>query len=100
MHMSILEVLLLGLVVGAVARFVVPGRDPIGIIGTMALGVAGSFLGWWIGKGVVGHNGVASHPWIWAGIGAVLVVLAYRALAGIGYGRRYGRRFGRRLGSR
>jgi uncharacterized membrane protein YeaQ/YmgE (transglycosylase-associated protein family) len=77
--MDIVGLLIMGLVVGAIGRLVVPGRHQLGFFGTMAVGVAGAFLGWWIGKGLVGdefHN----HVWIWATIGSILVVLVVSAL--------------------
>ena len=77
--MEILGLLLMGLVVGLIARLVVPGRHPIGLLGTMAVGVAGAFLGWWIGKGLIGGR-YHEHPWIWATIGSILVVLVISAL--------------------
>jgi uncharacterized membrane protein YeaQ/YmgE (transglycosylase-associated protein family) len=90
---DIVGLLLLGLIVGAIARLVVPGRHRIGFFGTMAVGVAGAFLGWWIGKGLVGDR-YHAHPWIWATIGSILVVLVVSALT---RGRSFGRRsFGRR----
>ena len=63
--MDILGLLLMGLVVGAIGRLVVPGRHRLGLLGTMAVGVAGAFLGWAIGRGLVG-NKFHNHPWIWA----------------------------------
>jgi uncharacterized membrane protein YeaQ/YmgE (transglycosylase-associated protein family) len=78
--MSIFGILLLGLIVGALARLLIPGRGPTGILATMAVGVGGAFLGWWIGKSLVGSQGVGLHPWIWALIGSALLVLAYRAI--------------------
>jgi uncharacterized membrane protein YeaQ/YmgE (transglycosylase-associated protein family) len=94
--MSILGVLLIGLIAGALARLLVPGRDPIGILGTIAVGVGGSFLGWWIGRSLVGKGGVIDHPIIWAIIGSVLLLLLYRAIAGRSRYRRYAGRWGRR----
>lgn len=41
--------ILLGLVAGALAKFLVPGRDPSGCIITIALGIAGAFIGGWLG---------------------------------------------------
>jgi len=41
----IVSLLIIGLIAGAIARLVVPGRDPIGILGTILLGVVGSFIG-------------------------------------------------------
>ena len=78
--MSIIEVILIGLVVGAIARLLVPGRDPIGILGTLAVGVGGSLLGWWLGRALVGAS-VGAHPWLWAIGGALLVLLVVRSLS-------------------
>jgi uncharacterized membrane protein YeaQ/YmgE (transglycosylase-associated protein family) len=74
--MGVVELVLVGLVVGGIARLVVPGRQPMGILMTLAVGVGGSLLGWWVGQHVV-HAAVSQHPWLWAIGGAVLVVLAY-----------------------
>jgi uncharacterized membrane protein YeaQ/YmgE (transglycosylase-associated protein family) len=77
--MDIVWLLLMGLVVGAIGRLVVPGRHRLGVLGTMAVGVAGAFLGWWIGKGLVGDR-VHQHPFIWATIGSILIVWVVTAL--------------------
>ncbi|HEX9377928.1 MAG TPA: GlsB/YeaQ/YmgE family stress response membrane protein [Actinomycetota bacterium] len=77
--MDIVGLLIMGLIVGAIGRLVVPGRHRLGFFGTMAVGVAGAFLGWWIGKGMVGDR-YHLHPWIWAIIGSILVVLVVSAL--------------------
>ena len=94
--MSILGVLLIGLIAGALARLLLPGRDPIGLLGTISVGVGGSFLGWWIGRSVVGKGGVIDHPIIWAIIGSVLLLLLYRAIAGRSRYSRIAGRWGRR----
>jgi len=47
-----LWVALIGLIVGAIAKFLMPGKDPGGIIITMLLGIAGSFIATWIGQAV------------------------------------------------
>src|SRR5919198_2422880 len=86
--MSILGVLLIGLIAGALARLLTPGRDPIGFLGTIAVGVGGAFLGWWIGRSIVGRGGVVDHPIIWGIIGAELLLLLFRAIAGRGRLRR------------
>ena len=92
--MSILGILLMGLIVGALARLLVPGRQPLGLLGTIAVGVAGAFLGWWIGKGVAGTHNVVQHSWIWALIGSILLVLLVQVIARRGvYARRWGRRW-------
>ena len=77
-----------GLIVGAVARLLVPGRQPMGIILTLLAGVVGSLLGWWAGNNVF-HADVGRYPWLWAIAGAVLVVLVVSSATG-----RSGRRWG------
>jgi uncharacterized membrane protein YeaQ/YmgE (transglycosylase-associated protein family) len=77
--MDIVGLLIMGLIVGAVGRLVVPGKHRLGFFGTMAVGVAGAFLGWWIGKALVGGK-FHDHPWIWAIIGSILIVWVVTAL--------------------
>jgi len=76
----ILWVVIAGLIVGAIARLLVPGRDPVGFVGTLVLGVGGAFLGFWIGGALVGHHSVRENPWLWAIAGAVVLVLVSRLL--------------------
>jgi uncharacterized membrane protein YeaQ/YmgE (transglycosylase-associated protein family) len=81
--MSILVFLVFGFVVGLIARAVVPGTQSMGIIGTTALGAAGSFVG-----GLIGSLLFGSGPWneihtsglIGSVIGAVAVMFAVGAL--------------------
>jgi uncharacterized membrane protein YeaQ/YmgE (transglycosylase-associated protein family) len=91
---TILDLIVIGLIVGALARLILPGRDPIGLIGTLAVGVAGSLLGWWAGRELLGPKTVAAHPWLSALAGAVAVLLVVRSLT---YRRGFRRRWlGRR----
>ena len=73
---------LVGLVIGAVAKLLMPGKDPGGIIITMLLGVAGSLLATWLG-GVVGlyHPG-DSAGFLMSVIGAVVLLGIYRLIKG------------------
>jgi uncharacterized membrane protein YeaQ/YmgE (transglycosylase-associated protein family) len=76
--MHILITLIVGLIVGALAKLVMPGRDPGGVIITMVLGVAGAFI-----AGALGHSlgwyGVGEGPGIIASvIGAVILLALYR----------------------
>lgn len=77
---NIFWLLLMGLVVGAIARLVVPGRHAYGILGTMAVGVVGALLGWWIGSELVGGARARNDRWIWATLGSILVVLVFSLL--------------------
>lgn len=86
--MGIVELIVVGLIVGAVARLIIPGRQPIGILMTLLAGIAGSLLGWWAGREIF-HADVNRYPLLWAIGGAVLVVLLIANLTG-----RRGRRWG------
>jgi uncharacterized membrane protein YeaQ/YmgE (transglycosylase-associated protein family) len=79
---GILGWIIFGLIVGAIAKFVMPGRDPGGIVVTMLLGVVGAFLGGFIGRamGLYGPNQSAGI--FMSIIGAVVVLFIYRLLIG------------------
>jgi uncharacterized membrane protein YeaQ/YmgE (transglycosylase-associated protein family) len=68
----LLVLALFGLIVGAIARLLVPGPTPMGILGTMAAGVVGAFLGGLVGKLLFGPT--YAPGWIMSIIGAVVVV--------------------------
>lgn len=74
--MNILWTIAIGLVVGAIAKLLMPGKDPGGFIVTILLGIAGSFVGTWIGRIFAGGNYTAG--WIMSVIGAVILLLLYR----------------------
>lgn len=83
--MSILGYIVLGLIIGALAKLVMPGRDPGGIIVTMAIGIVGAILGGLLGNLLfgVGLEGFFSlQTWLLALIGSVVVLAVYRAVAG------------------
>ena len=87
----IIILILVGLVAGAVARLLVPGRDPMGILGTIVLGIVGSFVGGFIWNLIQFHR-LAPHKFHPVGIigsilGAILVLLVLR-LTGLEKGRR------------
>jgi uncharacterized membrane protein YeaQ/YmgE (transglycosylase-associated protein family) len=74
---SILGYILVGLIVGLLARLLVPGRDPIGLLGTLVLGVVGAVLGGWLAGAFFQET--AGVDWL-ASIGvAVVLVLLVRA---------------------
>ncbi|MBS1789534.1 MAG: GlsB/YeaQ/YmgE family stress response membrane protein [Acidobacteria bacterium] len=79
---EIITTAIVGLIVGLIARFVLPGRDPMGLLMTMILGIAGSFLGRFIGSSLLHLSAGASSGWIMAIIGSVILLLLYRLLAG------------------
>lgn len=80
----ILVLILFGLIAGAIARLLVPGPDPIGIGGTILLGIVGSFVGGFLGWALFGKdlNEGALQPAGWLGsiLGAVIALLIYRAV--------------------
>jgi len=74
-----------GLVAGALARLLHPGRDPMNWVWTMALGLLGSVVGGWIGTQIFGIN--ANGPlmsWVVAVAGAILLLVAYNMLTARG----------------
>jgi len=75
--MEIIVTLIVGLIVGAIAKFLMPGKDPGGWIMTIVLGIAGSFVGNLI-AGALGMAGPVG--WIGSILGAMLLLLVYRML--------------------
>lgn len=75
--MDIVITLVVGLIVGAVAKFLMPGADPGGWIMTIVLGIAGSFVGTFI-AGALGMQ--APVGWIGSILGAMLLLFVYRLL--------------------
>ena len=71
--------LIFGLVVGIIAKFVMPGKDPGGIIVTALIGMAGSLVGTLIGRALWGGAGYESG-WITSILGAVLLLWIYRII--------------------
>ena len=78
--MSILGWILFGLVVGAVAKFVMPGKDPGGLLVTMVLGIAGVFVGGFLGRLLGWYGPGEPAGFIMATLGAVLLLFVYRKL--------------------
>jgi uncharacterized membrane protein YeaQ/YmgE (transglycosylase-associated protein family) len=82
---GILSFLLFGLLAGLVARALTPGRQAIGCLPTIAVGVVGSLLGGLIGDLVLGHKvhaGWSLGPFVLAVVGAVALLLLLEAIAG------------------
>ena len=77
---AILWTLVIGLVVGVIAKLLMPGKDPGGCIITILLGIAGAFVGTWLGKMFWGENYTAG--WIMSVVGAMVLLLIYRLIAG------------------
>src|SRR4029450_1078119 len=79
---SILWILIIGLVVGAIAKLLMPGRDPGGCIITVLLGIAGALIAGWIGHAVGWDNPGEGAGFVGAIVGAFLLLLIYRLIAG------------------
>jgi uncharacterized membrane protein YeaQ/YmgE (transglycosylase-associated protein family) len=79
---AILWTLIIGLVIGAVAKLLMPGRDPGGCIITMLLGVAGAFVAGYIGRALDWYEPGEPAGFIASVIGAMLLLLIYRMIAG------------------
>ena len=80
--MSILWTIIIGLIVGALAKFVMPGKDPGGIIITILLGIVGAFVGTFIGRALGLYGQGQAAGWIMSVIGAIIVLAIYRAVVG------------------
>ena len=79
---ALLWTLIIGLVIGAVAKLLTPGRDPGGCIITMLIGIAGSFLAGYLGKALGWYQEGQPAGFIASVIGAMLLLLLYRLIAG------------------
>ena len=78
--MEIIWFVIIGLVVGGLARLAVPGRDPMGLLSTLLLGVAGALLGGFLLTLITtGELALVPAGWIGSVIGAVIVLLIARA---------------------
>jgi uncharacterized membrane protein YeaQ/YmgE (transglycosylase-associated protein family) len=79
---GILGWIVFGLIVGAVAKLLMPGRDPGGIIVTMVLGIVGALLGGFVGRALGMYNANEGAGFIMALVGAVVVLAIYRLSIG------------------
>ena len=80
--MSILMMILFGLVVGALAKLIMPGKDPGGIIVTILIGIAGSLLGGFLASAIGVGGGERYAGWIGSIIGALILLFLYRMFVG------------------
>ncbi len=80
--MHILWMIIVGLVVGAIAKLVMPGNDPGGIIVTMLLGVAGSLVAGFLGRAVGWYTEGQSAGFIASIFGAIILLAIYRLIIG------------------
>ena len=80
--LSLLWEALIGLIVGAVARLLMPGKDPGGILVTMALGIVGALVATWLGQLVGWYQPGQSAGFIMSVVGAILLLILYRVIRG------------------
>jgi uncharacterized membrane protein YeaQ/YmgE (transglycosylase-associated protein family) len=75
--MHLLWTLIIGLVIGAVAKLIMPGKDPGGIIVTMLIGVAGSFIATYAGRALGWYQEGQSAGFIMSVLGAIVLLGVY-----------------------
>jgi uncharacterized membrane protein YeaQ/YmgE (transglycosylase-associated protein family) len=84
--MGIVSWIILGLLAGAIAKFLLPGKDPGGFIGTTLIGVAGAFIGGWISARWLHHPITKQFydgaTWAAAIGGSLVLLIIYRLLFG------------------
>jgi uncharacterized membrane protein YeaQ/YmgE (transglycosylase-associated protein family) len=78
--MGILAWILFGLVIGVIAKLLMPGRDPGGFIVTILLGIAGALVGGFIGRAMGFYGEGESAGWLMSILGAIILLALYRML--------------------
>ena len=78
--MAILSWIVFGIVIGFIAKLLMPGRDPGGFIVTMLLGIAGALVGGFIGRAMGFYGPDQSAGWLISILGAILLLALYRVL--------------------
>lgn len=78
--MTILWTILIGFIVGLVAKFLTPGRDPGGFIITVLIGIAGSFIASYVGAAMGWYRNGETAGFIAAVLGSIVLLLLYRLL--------------------
>jgi uncharacterized membrane protein YeaQ/YmgE (transglycosylase-associated protein family) len=80
--MGIIGWIIFGLIVGVVAKLIMPGRDPGGIIVTAALGIVGALLGGFLGRSLGWYQEGDPVGFVMAVIGSIVLLLLYRLVVG------------------
>ena len=78
--MVILSWIVFGLVVGIIAKLLMPGRDPGGFIVTMLLGIAGALVGGFIGRAMGFYGPNQGAGWLMSILGAIILLALYRMM--------------------
>ena len=79
--MGILAWIIIGLIVGVIAKLIMPGRDPGGMIITILLGIGGALLGGAIGRALGFYAVGEPAGWLMSIVGAIVILAAYRAVS-------------------
>jgi uncharacterized membrane protein YeaQ/YmgE (transglycosylase-associated protein family) len=77
---SIISTIVVGLIVGAIAKLLMPGKDPGGFIITILLGIAGAFIASYLGQAVGWYKPGQPAGWIMSIVGAMILLLLYRLI--------------------
>ncbi len=80
--MHFLWMLIIGLIIGAIAKLIMPGKDPGGIIVTMLIGIAGALLAGFLGRALGWYQEGDAAGFIASVIGAILLLIIYRLITG------------------
>jgi uncharacterized membrane protein YeaQ/YmgE (transglycosylase-associated protein family) len=78
--MGILSWILFGLVIGVIAKLLMPGRDPGGFIVTILLGIAGALIGGFIGRAMGLYQTNEGAGWLMSILGAIVLLAIYRMM--------------------
>ena len=80
--MHYLWMLIIGLVIGAIAKFIMPGKDPGGIIVTMLIGIVGALIAGFLGRAVGWYQEGEAAGFLASVVGAILLLIVYRMIVG------------------
>lgn len=83
--MYILWVILIGFLIGLVARFLLPGKDPGGFVVTSLVGIAGSLVGQWLGQAFGFYTANEPVGFVASVVGAMIFLVLLRAISGRGH---------------
>lgn len=78
---SFIWAIIIGAIVGVIAKFLMPGRDPGGFIITILLGIAGSVVATWLGRAIGWYRYGESAGFIASIVGAIIILFIYRMIA-------------------
>jgi uncharacterized membrane protein YeaQ/YmgE (transglycosylase-associated protein family) len=77
---EIIQLAIFGLIVGLIARLLMPGKDSMGLITTSILGIVGFFLGTFLGRNLFGKGPYYQAKWLMSILGSLVLLLLYRVL--------------------